>query len=252
MREVFHHPGHGSHRVQRPAQRRQAEPADPSVRGLQPGYAGVGGGVPDRPRGVLPQRAHAQSRGDPRARPRAGAPRHVVAVPGVAGGRDAPGKAAHVELAQQHRPGLPQAAHRGGVLAGTRGLRDSHRSRRARHVVLVLHRHRNAVERSPVPALPDFLLRGPGLLQRALFHEVDVGVQFGIEGVDPVQVGPGQLDGGDLALPQARSHAVNTGETEFRHVRSSGYRSSPGSGRNTPPTSSPARLMEWSRSRLSM
>ena len=230
VREVLHHPGHGPDRVHGPAQGRQAETADAAVGGLQPGDAAVRRGVPDRSRGVLPQRTHAQPGGDARARAGAGAAGHVVEIPGIAGGRQAAGKTAHVELAEQHRPGLAQAPHRGAVFPRTRWLRDAHHGQGTLDVVLILHRDGNAVERPPITALLYLLLRHPGLLQGALLHEVHEGVQTTVEGLDPVEVGPGQLNWGDLALLQARRHAVNARETQIRHFGSSLFAKPPAPG----------------------
>ena len=123
----------------------------------------------------------------------------------------------HVRLAQRHGARGAQPADDLGV-GGDRSAVGERAAGGdlARHVGVVLDRDRHAVERRGVVAAP--AIGGVGRGERLVGEHHAIGVQRGIEPLDPLQVQLGQLARRHLAVPDQLGLAGEPGEGEIGGV----------------------------------
>ena len=242
--------GQRTRAVEALAQWIDAGAAHPSHRRLQAGDPAHARRDPDRSAGIGAQshRRHSRRHRDAgaRARParqmRLGMPRIVRgSLIGVDAGA-AVRKLHRDRFAEQHHPGSRQPTDDGAVggrhvvgeEAGARGRRQ------ARHVVQVLGRVRDAVQRTEVDARPELHVRGPCLCQRPFPTSDRKRTEARIERVDPIEEvlrdrcrrqlagtdRPSQLDDGpivDGGLHLASSGGVAAGQCIVRRLAEATY-----------------------------
>ena len=193
-----------------------AETAHAAVGGLEAHGAAPGRGVPHRAGVVGADGRQAQVGGHRGRRAAAGSSRYPAGVPGIERGAEvgvhggaAAGPLVHVVLAQDDRSGLPQARNHGGVEVGLPVRQDlaSGGGGVALDRQVVLDGHRDAVERSAIVPVADLLLGPPRRRQGLVLHDGAVGVEHGVEALDPLQVAGDQLHRRDLPRGDARGHA---------------------------------------------
>ena len=180
-----------------------AEPADQTVGGLEPGDTAQPGRCADRPAGVAAERRRQQAgrhRGAGTAARPAG---EAIGFPGIAGGRPGQieGRAAMGEFmgrqfAHQHRARRVQARrgrrvfirHPVGARLGMSGRAD------AFGVVDVLQAERNAVHRAAIAPGGDFRLRRFGGRQCVIARHQQKRIQLRVQRLDPPKQRFRQLD----------------------------------------------------------
>ena len=207
-RDVGHGPGHRADMVEGEGVGIHAAPAHQAVGRLQPGNPAQRRRQPDGAAGVRTECRRGEPCGHCSAGAAGRAAGEVPGVPRVARRRPrqvergaAMRELVRRELAQQYPAALVQLGngrgvfqrHRFGADAGLAGGAN------ARGGEDVLQRERNAVQLAAIVAGRDLRLRCPRLLQRALRRDQEVGVQLRIQRARPVQQGPGQVDGRELA-----------------------------------------------------
>ena len=132
------------------------------------------------------------------------------------------------DLAEQHRAGIVELAGRRGILRGNvvRAHLGMARGEDAARVVDVLQSERDAVQRTAIAPLRDFLLRHARLLQRQIGRHRDKGVQLRIEGRDALEVRMHELHGRELARADPLRQLRDGGKMQFvSHGESAGTRS---------------------------
>ena len=194
---VGHGAGYGADGVNRPASPIHAVAADPAPSGPQAGQAAVGRRAANGAAGILAQGSGAKKAGGSRPGAGAGSAGIPFQIPGIAGraivGTDgiAHSELAHIELAQQDGPGLPQAGHYRGI-----GLRDKVgpdfrgvAGEDSPGVDLILDRYRDAVERPAILPPGDFRPGLAGFLPGGRGANGDIGIEPGIHLLNARQVG---------------------------------------------------------------
>ena len=202
---------HGPHVIEGPGQGDHAPGAHAAVGGLQSDDAAIGGRLPYGSPGIGAQCAVAEVRrhGDGRSRGRPA--RRVGGHPGIgnraeiADHRAAPiGALVHVQLAQDHRPPVPQSADDLGVPGGDAILEDAagRGGAHTRRIHQVLEGDRDSVQWPPRRAVPQAGLRLTRLGQGLLGRDRDEGVELRVQRFDAAQAGLGQLDGRYLPVAE--------------------------------------------------
>ena len=191
-------------------ERRERRGGDPPSRRLEAEDAATGGGNPDRAASVGAVGERHEPRRERRRGPSAGAAGRALRVPGVPGvavelrlGERDRAELRGVRLAEDDEAGVAQPADDRGVEVGdvvgeraTR-VRRSDAFRRGQ----VLDRNRDAVKRASV-------VRGigsPRVSERPPRRDGDERVQLGIEPLDSLEVELGELDRGDVSVPDEPS-----------------------------------------------
>ena len=243
---VEHGAGAGPGLVQRGRQRDQPVAAHPAVRRLDADRAGDGGRLPDRAAGVGADRDRRLERRDRRRRAAAGAAGDAVEVPGVVGraegrvlGRAAHGELVHVRLAEDHDPGLAQAAHDRRVVRRPPALEDARAAGRG-HALGgddVLERERHAGQRTERLARPAPGVDAAGRVAGALGVDVQERVDGGVDGLDPGQVRVGHVERAGLPGGDGSSGLGGRQPDEIGHAsspRMRGTRNRPSSAAGAP------------------
>ncbi len=124
----------------------------------------------------------------------------------------------HVRLPDDHRAGLPQPVHHGGVRVGQVVLerRVAPGGVQPGDVEALLDRDRHAEQRRP-GARGHRPVRLGGLPQRRLGAQLDHRVQPGVDGGDPGQQQLGQLPGGDLPAAEQVRRIARGPEQRLAH-----------------------------------
>ena len=168
--------------VHRPSGGQHTVAADQAPGGPDSHQPAEGGGAAYGAGSVLTQRRSAQEGGRSRAGAAAGGAGVARQIPRVAGTAVgvmkgvAHGELAHVELAQQHRPGILQLGHHRGVVVRHVVAQDGRPAggKDAVGAELVLDCYGHAVERAAIVARADFGLGLPRLCHRLLGGDCDV------------------------------------------------------------------------------
>ena len=203
---VLRGPRHRAGGIQAGRQRDHAAARHQPWRRLQPGNAAVGGRQTDRATGVGTERPQHQPRRHRRAGPGTRTAGVAPDIPGIAGGRPgqverraANGKFMRGQLAQHHRAGFGQPAHRLGVLR-RHIARQQLRVRRGGDpfsLVDILICDGYAEQRRLTPRR----LRPPGRpcsRQRLPLGHRDERIQLRVQSGGAFQQGPGQLQRRDF------------------------------------------------------
>ncbi len=214
--------------VERSRERADAMQTHAPVGRLQAHHAAVGGRDADRATGVGADRAPAHAgrhrRRRAAARPAAGA-RDIPGVVALAivWMHDPIGELQQVALADQHRPGLLQAAGDGGGCGGHPVAPDTRGGGRAcaGGVDQILERDRHAVQRAAVDSLEELDLGLARLLQRRPLQHRDKAIEAPIQPADAIEDGARRLDGreGMRAVAPAERGDIRVAQLLIIHVR---------------------------------
>src|SRR5256885_17026530 len=156
--------------------------------GLNTAYTAVGGGPADGPTGKGSGGVTTRPTDTRRCGATGGASGTVGDVPGIVHGAEvadrrppAEGKLVHVELAEQDRPGRAETAHDLGILRRYSILEQGARGggTHAGCIQQILHRDRNAVQRTLPAAAGNLRLGAARRVQGGLGGNGDEGVERG-------------------------------------------------------------------------
>ena len=179
---------------------------------LQPGQAVGRAWKADRASGVGSQRPVAKAGRRRHARAAGRHARPVVRMPRVARRFDGGmvigvGALGELKLAQQHCPGLLQAAHHDRVFFRNAVSVDGHAARGGETcgVAQVFHRHGNAVQRPTIEAGLDLRFRRLGLRHGGIRHYQRVALKRAVQRGDAVELGACRSHRRDLTGADARS-----------------------------------------------
>ena len=184
-----------------------AVPADSTVGGLEADDAVEGGRAADGAAGVGAVGCGAEASSNGGSGAATGAASVVGEIPGIVGGVKegglgaAGGKFAHGELTEVNGAGLAQAGSDGGVDFGESLFVDLRLGGGSDtfDIKEVFVGDGDAVEGAAVSAMKNFGLGDAGFGE-SLFREEDcVEVKLGVEAADSVQIGAGEVDGGEVA-----------------------------------------------------
>ena len=213
--------GHRAGVIQAPGKGRQPGPADPPVSRFEAHNPAQRGGNADAAPRVAAHRNVALPGRRRRTAAPTGAAGNPLRVPGIVHmsvvvvfARRPVGQRMHIQLAQQNRPGLPETHGHRAVGIGNVGIVNARpgSSAHARGMEQVFEPHRNAMQRPPPVAPPDFLLRPPGRGPGGLRQQGNERVERRLRGLNPRQAGvndfhrghgpvahqPGKLPGGHI------------------------------------------------------
>ena len=232
---VFDGARHRAADVPEEVERHDPVPARQAHRGPDAEEGVVGRRPADGVAGVRPE-AHGPEAGGHRGSGASGGSRRypigIVGVPDVTGDDraealiGAEGELGHVGLGEHDGARFADPLHLEGVIGRDR-VRERRRSGargKVRGVVVVLHDHRDALER-PVraePGIREALVGFGGPIHRPRIDRDDrvEGRALPVVGLDPGQVGRDQLRAGEVPSLEA---PVDPGDIEFRHVET-GFR----------------------------
>ena len=131
------------------------------------------------------------------------------------------GQHGRIGLAEDHRAGVAQAAHRLGVALGYVVPRlEAACGAHADGLVGVLDRHRDAVQRAADVATCERRVRRVGRAPGRVDVERDDGVQAAVQPFDPRQVVVEQLAARHLAAAERIGQCVGGAESDVRHAES--------------------------------
>ncbi len=170
----------------------------------------MGGGLTDGPAGIRPQGCRAELRRHRCGRPAAGTARHIIDMPGIAGGkisrvlRGRPhGELIHVGLADDHGMGLGQFFHHCGIVLRDKIIQDFRSAGGAQPfgTQQVFQGHGDTGERTMI-ARRNLTVRRSGPGQRVRRVHGDKTLEGLVVGLDTGQKRPGQLRGRDFPFAQ--------------------------------------------------
>ena len=203
--------------IERAGEGDHAPAAAPAVGGFRSDQAAERGRLADRTAGIRPRRAHCDPRRHRRGRSAGGTTGHqhgigiLTSLPGIFHrpiGRGHVGGAhrelIHVRLAEEHRAIAQQVRGHRALIGWDEGAEDLAASRcpHALGAEQILDRQRDTGQRAMVTG-GQRLVGGPRLVDRLAVHDIQIGVQAGVQRLDPIQVGKRQFLGRERAGAQA-------------------------------------------------
>ena len=110
----------------------------------------------------------------------------------------------HAEFSKQNRAGLLKLHRGSGIVVGNPVLQYRRMTGGTNSLgrVEIFERDGNAVQRPAVGSGSQLLFRLPGLFEGEVAGEGDEAVQLAVQGIDTIETGIGEFDGGKLFAPQ--------------------------------------------------